>query len=132
MNTVSRVVVVCLLMVGCMVSLPACGGGNSHEAVAEKMASVMNEFASILATVKDDASAKTAATKLTSLGTKIKSINIQLDKLPEPSDEVKKKLEAKFEGVQKKVMDEMMRIGLNIPSAIPILEEGLSALDGLN
>ncbi|MCA9277896.1 MAG: hypothetical protein H6815_03820 [Phycisphaeraceae bacterium] len=132
MKVLSRIAAVFVLLLGCVTTIPGCDGGNPHDAVAEKMSSAMNEFASILATVKDEKSAESAATKLKPLGEKIKKIMDEGDKLPEPSEELKKKYEAQFAGVQKKIMDEMMRIGTQVPAAMPILSDAMDAIGGMN
>lgn len=75
-------------------ALSACGG-ESHEAVMDEQFDLMGEIFDILDGVEDEASAKEAAKKIEALGEKLTDLAKRAEKLPEPTPEQEKALEAR-------------------------------------
>lgn len=104
-----------MVMVAALLVLGGCG--DTHESVVKDTLSTMEEVVKVLEGVKDEASAKTAATKLEALGEEMKKMKEVHDKLGKPDAETEKKLKEKYEKrlseVSQKLMQEMMRIATN-------------------
>lgn len=77
---------------GVVVLLIVLLGGSSHESVARELISIMEDLAGTLETVKDPASAKTAATAVDSLVKRVESVGERASKLDPPTAEQTKKL----------------------------------------
>ena len=93
------------------------GRGDSHESLAGEGQSTMNEMVSVLDGMKDEASAKSAKPKLTSLMDRLNDINQRQSRLPTPTEAEIKAMGAKYgkqmEELQKKFMGHMMRIAFD-------------------
>jgi hypothetical protein len=101
-------------------------GGDSADKVADDTVSIMNEMATVMESVKDEASAKAANAKLRDLGERMKALKARQDKLaltPEQKIEMEKKYKDKLEPVLQKLLGEAMRISFD-PKLKP-------AMDGL-
>lgn len=97
--------------------LAACGGGNSHDAVAKESVDTLTEVGDTLEKVTDKASAEKQVGKLEKLMTKMGDLEKRKNEVGEPSAEdleaMKKKYEAKMTAAMEKVMKEMMRLSSN-------------------
>lgn len=105
----------CMVMVAALLVLSGCE--ETHDSVTKKTLAKMEETVKILEGVKDEASAKAAATKLEALGEEMKKMKEAHDKLGKPDTETEKKLKEKYEEqfktVSTNLMKEMMRIATN-------------------
>jgi hypothetical protein len=115
--------------------LLACGGcgGDSPDKVANDSIGVMEEMATILEGVKDEASAKKANDKLRALGDKMKEIKARQDKLAmtaQQKAEMQKKHEDKMRPVLERVIKEGMRISFD-PNLKPALDGLEASMQGL-
>jgi signal transduction histidine kinase len=72
--------------------LGACG--DSHESVVDEQFDVMEEMLDILDGVTDEASAKEAGKELEALGEKLADLQKRMEKMPKPTPEQKKRLQA--------------------------------------
>ena len=107
--------------------LPGCFS-DSHESLAAESMTTMKELTTTLETVKDQASAKAAKPKLTSLAEKMKKLNERQAKLPAPSEAEQKAMVSKhgkeMEDLQQKMMAVMMRIQFD-----PAIQSELKDID---
>lgn len=116
-----------VLLASVLMLLVCSGCGDSPDKVAEDGISVMDEMATVMESVKDEASAKKANAKLRALTDKMKDIKARQEKLSittEQKIELQKKHEEKMGAVVERLMREGMRISVD-----PKLK---SALDGLD
>jgi hypothetical protein len=100
------------------VLLVLCSGcGDSHESLAGQSVSTMKEMESVLATVKDEASAKAAKPKLKAVVDRMNDINARQAKLAAPTEAEIKAIEAKYgkemEQLQEKIGGHMLRIAFD-------------------
>lgn len=90
------------------------GCKRDHESVIKDTVSCMKQLASVLKDVKDEASAKSAVSKIEGIAKEMKTLQEEAKKMGEPSKEVNAELEKKFksdmEKVTKDLDTEMMRI----------------------
>lgn len=97
----------------------------THETVIEDMLTNMNDLASILATVKDKASADKAEPELKAASKKMDELHKQMEAMKQPSKEAEAALKQKYEkdldAAGKELGKEMMRIS-KIPEAAGVLK----------
>lgn len=102
--------------------------GDSRESLAADSMSTMKEMVATLETVKDQASAKAAKPKLTSLAQEMNSLQQRQAKLPAPSEEETKALMTKQgkerEELLQKLMAEIRRTQFD-----PAIQRELSDID---
>jgi hypothetical protein len=98
----------------------SCGGSPSPEDMMQETLSLWGEMTDILASVKDEASAKAAAGKLEALAGQMKELAEEGEKMekelglsPEEKAELENKFKPEFEKTMGRFMQEMMRIGMN-------------------
>src|SRR4051794_25669317 len=93
-------------------ALFAAGCKDDHEALAKKAVGKLNDLASTLATVKDQASSKAAAPKVKSIIDDVVELKKKEEALPKLSADEKKKLDEAHkkdgEEIGKKLFGEMM------------------------
>jgi hypothetical protein len=85
----------------------ACGG-NKHEAAAEESIKLMEQIGTTLESVKDEASAKTAATKLEPTMTRMTALKKEMEALGKPADDADGAMQAKYEARMQAAMTKMM------------------------
>ena len=116
-----------LLAISILVVCPGCGG-DSHESLAADSVKAMKELVATLDTIKDEASAKAAKSKLVSLSQQMTKINERQAKLPAPTEADVKAMESKYgkemEELQPKMVAAMMRIQFD-----PAIQKELSDID---
>ena len=110
-----------------MVALAAgCSGLKENDAAAEEMISIIEEFATLLESAKDEASAKAAAVKFDALTERTKALKKRVASLPKltkaEDDALTKKFEARAEPLKKRIETEMGRIGANPAIAQNLME----------
>jgi len=88
-------------------------GDDAQEALADKAIATFKEYAGVLESVKDKASAEAAKPKLEAINKKIKEIEAEGKKLGEPNEAIKKKLEESMGPAVGAVLKEMGRISEN-------------------
>jgi hypothetical protein len=103
------------------------GCGKSHESIRKDAMGKMKDMVDVLKTVKDDASAKAAATKLKEITADIKKLKEQDDALGKLSKEEEQKLDKQMEPEMKPIQDqmtaEMKRIAqLNPALMMPLMD----------
>ena len=103
--------------------LTACGGGiDSYEEGLEAQAELMREMIGVLEDVNDEASAKKAAGKIESLGSRMGEIAMQVSELPQPDaqemQEIAKQQRAAMQEFQQDTMAQMMKL-----AQYPVLQE---------
>jgi hypothetical protein len=100
---VLRVVVVAALL-----SVPGCGAADTHDAVAEDMVKLMEEFAAAIGGVKDEASAKAAAATIDGLVPRMTKLSERAKALPKltqaQEDAMQKKVEPRVQAATSKMM----------------------------
>jgi hypothetical protein len=74
----------------------ACGGGGTHESLAEQGLLHLERFGALLEGVKDEASAKAAAPQLEALVGQLLDTKAAVEKLPAKSPELEQALNAKY------------------------------------
>jgi hypothetical protein len=103
------------------------GCDNTHESLMDDMLDEMENMIAVLKTIKDEASAKSAESKLRSIVDKLNSLQERVKKVKQPEGEEAKALEKKFEERAKKIMgeflSEMMRVSSISPEVATILSE---------
>ena len=106
---------------------PGCGG-DSHESLAADSMTTMKELVATLESIKDEASAKAAKSKLVSLTQQMNKINERQAKLPAPGEAELKAMTSKYgkemEELQPKMVAAMMRIQFD-----PAIQKELSDID---
>lgn len=98
-----------------LLSMTGCGG-QSHEAIADSMMKSMDQFADILASVKDEASAKAAATQLETLTASVKALADKRKALGDPPKEIQTKIEEKMKAKQSELQEKMNASMMNLMS----------------
>lgn len=96
--------------------LSGCGGGATHEALADQTVGVFKNMVTSMEGIKDKASWETAKPKLTKLVDQLKTIGTSLKKLGEPTAEAKKALDAKMEKEMGALLPKLMGMGKNFAS----------------
>jgi hypothetical protein len=88
----------------------------------------LNQVATILEGVKDEASATEAKPKLAAIAAQLKELKAKMDRLPKPSADEEKRLREKYEPQWKELMpklsSEMARVMLN-PKLGPLIKDSL-------
>jgi len=121
-----------LLALAMIALVTGCSGLSENEAAADEMVGIMEEFASLLESSKDEASAKAAAAKFSGLTTRAKDLKKRVESLPKltkaEDDELTKKFEAKTKPLQGRIEKEMGRIAQDPAVATvlmpPVMEFG--------
>jgi len=105
------------------------GCGSSHEEVADEFMDLMEQYVDALAEVKDEASAKKAASKLDTIADKMEKLKKKADRMSDPSEEVEKKIEADLEERMGK-LDLMgaMAIFITKPELLEIVQPGMDRI----
>jgi hypothetical protein len=103
--------------------LTACGGGiDSYEEGLEAQAALMREMIGVLEDVTDETSAKKAAGKIESLGSRMGDIALQISELPQPDakemQEIARQQRAAMQEFQQDTMEQMMKL-----AQYPVLQE---------
>ncbi len=95
-------------------TLAACGGGNSHEALMQASVGQMTKFAEALEGVKDKASWEATKPKLESVLTEMESIGKKVKALGEPDEATKKAIgdamTKQMGDVQQRLMQASMKV----------------------
>ena len=116
-------VVTCVLLVGC-------GKRDTREAVADEMVALINEMNAVLDGVRDEPSAKAAAPKLKMIGDQFEALGARMDALGKATETesaaMEKYVRDRASEPTKKVMANMMRIGLN-PKLRPHLDDAMKS-----
>lgn len=81
---------------------------DTYESVSKDMFGALDNFADVLATVKDEASAKAAIPKLDGLKPKFKALGKRIKAVGKPSPEQEKILQEKFKKEQEALQTKMM------------------------
>ena len=116
--TATTLLTLALFLTGC--------GGDTHESLANETVGLLNEFATVLEGVNDEASAKAAAPKLEAIGTKLSEMKKRVDALPKLSEAENKALEEKMQKEMGTFMGKMMGAAMKLaekPEVQKILEE---------
>lgn len=98
------------------VNEPESGKGNTHQEVLDDTIGVMNNVATAVESVKDEASAKTAVTKINAQFKSMQSIKSRGKKLPRPSQAVQKQIVAEY-------LPKMMKLQSRLKKAAPKLKD---------
>ncbi len=111
--------------------LPGCGKAT-HESLTKDTVSQMKKVVEILKGVKDEASAKAAASKIEAIGKAIRTIKTQAEELGKPTRELEAQLQDKYAEELRSVTMEMgrevMRIQMD-PKLRGPMREGMMALE---
>jgi predicted nucleic acid-binding Zn-ribbon protein len=111
--------------------VPACRGGNEHEAMMKDMIKAMNELADVLESIKDEATAKAAEPKLKALGTRIQEMKKKADALgglPKDKDEeLRKKYEPEMNAAVGRIMAASQKAA-SVPEAQAALQEAFKSM----
>lgn len=91
-------------------SLVLSGCSDSHEKVSNDLLRTLEEVPKLLAEVKDEKSAKVAASKLAKLGERIETIKNRMKDLGDPPKEEEKRRKDRIEKIGSDVGMQMMRI----------------------
>lgn len=121
----STVLAFTLLLTGC--------GGDTHEGLANETVGLLNEFATVLDGVSDEASAKAAVPKLEAISTKLSEMKKRVDALPKLSEAENKALEDKMQKEMGTFMGKFMGAAMklaNKPELQKILEEPMKKFQG--
>jgi len=89
--------------------LSACGG-DSHEAIVEDQADLMDEILDILEDVDDQASAKEAAKKIEALSEDMAALAKRAQEMGEPTPEQQKRFEEIMKPRQERMQAVMMKM----------------------
>lgn len=121
-----------LALVGLMtISLTGCGG-DTHESLMDEGSGMMKDMTSVLADVKDEASAKDAVSKLEAFAAKGKDLGERMKALGEPTPDQAKALMAKGMSMMAdmgKFQTEMQRLQQN-PELLKIIGDALKKAQG--
>ena len=114
------------------IALSGCGGGDTHQKVADDVFKVMERMSNAMGSITDKASAEKAVAEMKTVAGDMKSLGERAKKLGEPSGEVKTELEAsmkaKTEELQKKMAGSMMKIAAAGPEAMEVLQAGMKEI----
>lgn len=123
-----------LTCVAAMLLLVA-GCGDSPESVMDDTLATMNDMAAVLETVKDEATAKSAASKLEGLVEKMKSLKERADKMEKPSKEKEAELEKAYKEKMTAAGSRMMKAmmsAMQAPDAQKHLEPAMKKFQSIN
>lgn len=104
----------------------ASGCGDTHESLMDDMFDEVESLTAVLKTIKDEASAKNAESKLRASVERMKVLRERANKMKKPDAEQEKALQAKFEERAKKVMNEFMSETMRVSSISPEVSKILS------
>jgi chemotaxis protein histidine kinase CheA len=85
--------------------LTACGGGVTQESLMEQGMKAMDQMATLMAGIKDEASAKAAAPQIEKLAAQMADLKAQSEKLPKLSPEAEKKMAERGQAAAMKLME---------------------------
>ena len=114
------------------IALSGCGGGDTHQKVADDVFKVMERMSTAMGSVTDKASAEKAVAEMKAVAADMKGIAERAKKLGEPSGDVKTALEAsmkaKTEELQKKMMGSMSKLAAAGPEAMAVIQAGMAEI----
>lgn len=120
------------LTLATVLGLAACGGGNTHEALAKESVAVMEDFGDSLAKITDKASAEKHVSELERLVSRMNDIQARMEKLGEPSEatstEMEKMMKDSMGPAMQKMTQHMMRIG-NDPEIMSVVGPVIEKID---
>ena len=109
------------------------GCGDTHDSVMGDSVTEMKAFATVLESIKDEATAKEAAPKLEAIGARMKDLKARMDKLGKPSEADEKAMMTKYqkeiEEVQGKMMGAAFKLMAN-PEAAKHIEKAMNDIKG--
>jgi hypothetical protein len=107
----------------------ACGGGkiDSQEEAMTAVEDVINDMAEVLGTVKDKSTAEAARPKLEKLGQRMKEIQEQTEKLPDPDPATQSKYMERMGKAMGKLMEAQMKLPQD-PEVHEILDSAMSSV----
>ena len=112
--------------------LSACGG-SKHEAAADESITLMEQIGTTLESVKDEAGAKAAATKLDSTVTRMAALKKEMKALGEPAgkegDAMKAKYQVRMQAAMTKMTTQMGRVMAD-PKLSAILQPVMQKMGG--
>jgi hypothetical protein len=88
--------ILAFVFAACALVLGGCGGGDSHEQVADDIAMQMDRLATAITAVHDKASAERAVSDMKAIVEEMRKIEARAKALGEPSAESRAKLNAKM------------------------------------
>jgi hypothetical protein len=101
------------ILLGGLLTLAGCGG-DSHDSAMTDFLDVMEQVSSVLADVKDQATAKAAALKLKELRVQVQAIKKRMADLGDPSKQEQEQLMEKHKDRREKIKDDIKRLTLAI------------------
>lgn len=116
----------CFLLVGCQ--------ADTHKSLAKQQLKVMEDFVTILESVKDKRTATNAAPKLERIAKRMKNLKERADKLPQPSSEQLQELVKMAPEIQiqmQKVLSAQAQIMQN-PEAMSVLTKAFEKIGETN
>jgi outer membrane PBP1 activator LpoA protein len=123
-----RARLLCVLAVSALFVCAGCDSKPTHESVMKESLDKLNEVATILEGVKDEASAKEAKPKLAAIAARLKELKTKMDQLPKPSADEEKRLREKYEPQVRellpKLQTQMARVALD-PKLGPLIKDSL-------
>ncbi len=109
-----------------------CGSAtNPHEDLSSRALASMEEMGDILASIKDEASAREAVPRLERLGATMKEIAEEAKKLGDPPAELKARLQASMDSKSAEMeakMGEFMKYMIKNPKIMEILAPALTKI----
>ena len=112
-----------------IIALSSCGGGPTHEEVANDLMDTMEEFADAIASVKDEATADKAAAEIEKIAEKMKELKAKADKLGDPPADVEAKIKESMEERTKAMQTKMMGMMGTMLSKPELMEKLKPAMD---
>lgn len=117
-----------LVSVGC--GLGSCGGGDSHQSVAEDMTSLIESISDIIETVSDEETAKTAVGKIQGMEEQLQNLAERQADLGTPDSDEKKALDEKFrprlEEARDKMTETLAKLDQQHPNAAKLVKEAMA------
>ena len=114
--------------------LSSCGGGASHEELADEMMGLMEEYADAIGSIKDEASADKAAEELEKIGGRMQELAERAQEMPDPSPEVQARIDKKMEEKEKaligKIMGAMAPLAAN-PELLKRIEPAMAKIQAI-
>lgn len=113
--------------------LTACGSSDPHEAALEDVIDVMSDLESTLAKIEDVDSVEGLGSKFASIGERLNKLAKEMKELEKPSAEKEKELEEKYkpqaEEMEKKIKDQVTRIGELGPEVMMALMKEMQKIE---
>jgi hypothetical protein len=126
-----------LMMTAAVLSLALIltGCKDDHDSLMKKTVDKMNELASTLESVNDEASSKAAAPKIKAIAADLQELKKKADALPKPSAEEEKRLKDKYKKslseAGQKVFGQMGKFMTNPKLSTPELREALKSMQSI-